>query len=215
MYSQEFDVTFQALPPPPVASTTALRFEENEISTLAPISEGSADPLAVFEQSLEIAFHVNVDALVHRMLLQRADHFETRAIADVGQPRVSMAAKIALQNQPFLCPIKKRAPLLEFKHAVRGFLRVDLRHSPVVQKLSPAHGVAKMNFPVVFRIDVSHRSSDAAFRHDGMGFAQKRLADQSGAGTLRRSFNRRPQPGAARANHNNVVFVCLVFFLSH
>jgi hypothetical protein len=46
-----------------------------------------------------------------------------------------------------------------------------LRLAPVFEQLAAAHGVAKMNFPVVFWIDVAHGRGDAAFGHDGVCFS--------------------------------------------
>ena len=167
------------------------------------------------EQALQVALHVNVDALVHRVLLQRADHFQPGAVANMGQARVAMAAEVALQNQTFFGAVEKRAPFLELEHAIGRFLGVDLRHAPVVEQLAAAHGVAKVHFPVVFGIDVAHRRGDAAFRHDGVGFAEQRFADQSGLDALRRCFDGGAQAGAASADDHDVVFVGFVLFFSH
>ena len=66
VYSQEFEVIFQALPMPPVASTTALALKTHELAALAPVAERARDPVAVLEQALDVALHVDVDALVRR-----------------------------------------------------------------------------------------------------------------------------------------------------
>ena len=94
--SQELDVNFHALPTPPVASTTALALKRTNLPVGAPVAEGAADPVAVLEQALDVALHVHVDALVHRVLLERADHLEAGAVADVGEARVAVAAEVAL-----------------------------------------------------------------------------------------------------------------------
>ena len=43
VYSQEFEVIFQALPMPPVASTTALAWNTIEPPRLAPVAEAAGD----------------------------------------------------------------------------------------------------------------------------------------------------------------------------
>ena len=63
---------------------------------LAPVADRPADAVAVLEQALDIALHVDVDALVHGVLLERADHLEAGAVADVGEARVAVAAEVAL-----------------------------------------------------------------------------------------------------------------------
>src|SRR6185436_4800038 len=65
VYSQEFDVMLHALPP-------------------APVAEHAGDPSAVHEQFERRALHVELDALVHAVVLQRADQLESGAVADVG-----------------------------------------------------------------------------------------------------------------------------------
>src|SRR6266508_3285596 len=62
--SHELEVIFQHLPMPPVA-------------------ERARDARAVREQAVDGAFHEDVDALVDRVLLEGAEHFEARAVAHV------------------------------------------------------------------------------------------------------------------------------------
>ncbi len=111
------------------------------------------------------------------VLLQGADHFQAGAVADMGQARVAMTAEVALENQPFFGAVEERAPFLELKHPIRRFLSVDLRHAPIIKQLAAAHGIAKVNLPVVFRVDVAHGRGDAAFGHDGMRFAKQGFAN--------------------------------------
>ncbi len=116
----------------------------------------------------------------------------------------------ALENVAGFRAIEERPPLFEFADAIGRFLGVKLGHAPVVQKLSAAHGVAKMRFPVVGRVHVGHRGGDAAFGHDGVGLSEERLADHSYGGALRKGFNGRTQPRAAGADDENVVLAGLV-----
>src|SRR5512134_2646101 len=114
---------------------------------------------------------------MNRVLLKRADHFEAGAVADMRQPSITMSTEIALQNQTIVGSVEQRTPFFELKYAIRRFLGVDLRHPPVVEKLATAHGIAKMNLPVIFRINVAHGRGDASFGHYGVSLAQKRFAD--------------------------------------
>src|SRR6267143_181581 len=98
---------------------------------------------------------------MHAAVLQRANHLEPGAIADVTETFEGMAPKGALQNLAITGAIKKRSPLFEFTHALRRFLSMNLGHAPVVQKLAAAHRVAKMRAPVVRRVDIGHRGGDA------------------------------------------------------
>ena len=128
----------------------------------------------------------------------------------MAQALESVPAKGALQNLAFFCAIKKRSPLLQFTDAVRSFLRVQLRHAPVVQQFSAAHGVAKMHFPIVRGIHVGHGRGDAAFGHYRVGFAKQRFANHAYRRALRQSFDRRAQSCAARADDQYIVFANLV-----
>ena len=124
-----------------------LRLENPETSALAVIAKRAHDAIAVLEQRHDRLFHVNRDALMNAVILQRANHFQTRAVADVRQARIAMAAEIALRNFAFLRAIKHRASF-EFVHAGGRFLGVQFRHAPVVDVLATAHCVGEMDFPV-------------------------------------------------------------------
>ena len=113
------------------------------------------------------------------VILQRADHFEAGAVAHVGQPRIAMAAEVALQDLAVLGAVEDRAPGFELADAGRGFLGVQFGHAPVVEVLAAAHGVGEVDPPVVAVVDVAHRRRHAAFGHDGVRLAEQRLADQA------------------------------------
>ena len=195
---------------PPVASTTALASKQLEASALALVAERAGDAVAVLEQRDDRALHVHVDALVDAVILQRADHLEAGAVADVGQPRVAVAAEVPLEDAAVLRPIEHRAPRFELAHAVGRFLRVQLRHAPVVHVLAAAHRVGEVDLPVVAIVDVGERRGDAAFGHHRVRLAEERLADQADRHARRRGFDRRAQAGAAGADDEDVVFVGLV-----
>jgi hypothetical protein len=100
--------------------------EHDELPALAPVGDRARDPLAVLEQPVHGALHEHVDAEVHGVLLERADHLEAGPVADVREARVAVAAEVALQDAPVLRPVEERAPALQLEHAVRRLLRVEL-----------------------------------------------------------------------------------------
>src|SRR6185436_19017235 len=90
-----------------------LALEHDEATGLTPVAEHAGDPIAVLEQLERGALHVEVDALVHAVILQRADHLEARAITGVREARIAMAAEVTLADQAVLRAIEHRTPLLE------------------------------------------------------------------------------------------------------
>src|SRR5437660_1770089 len=98
---------------------------------------------------------------MHAAVLERANHLEPGAIADVTKALEGMSAKGALQDLTITRAIKKRSPLFEFTHALRRLLGMNLGHAPVVEKLAAAHRVAKMRAPVVSRVNVGHSGGDS------------------------------------------------------
>src|SRR4051812_2116249 len=89
------------------------RFEKPETSALAIVAESTRDALAVLEERDDGLLHVHVDRLMDRVILERADHLETGAVAHVREPRVAVSAEVALENAPIGSPIEQRAPRFE------------------------------------------------------------------------------------------------------
>jgi len=71
----------------------------------------------------------------------------------------------------------------------------------------------EVHLPVVLRPHVPSRR-DAALGHDGVGLAEERLAHEADRHALRRRLDGRAQPGAARADDQDVVLVRLVLLRS-
>src|SRR5262249_2399436 len=147
--------------------------EDDELPALAPVGDGARDAPAVLEQPVDGALHEDVDAEVHRLLLERPDHLEAGPVADVGESRVAMAPEVALEDAAVLGPVEEGAPALELEDAIRRLLRVELRHAPVVEHLPAAHGVAEMNLPAVLRPDVPEGGGDPALGHDRVRLAEE------------------------------------------
>jgi hypothetical protein len=184
-----------------------LRLEHDEPSLLAPISDRTNAAPAVGQQPHDRALHVHIESLLHAAILQRANHLQPGAIPDVAQPLIGVPSECPLQNISVRGAIENRAPLFKFPHPLRRFLRMKLRHAPVVQHLSAAHGVAKVRLPPIGGVHVPHRRSDSAFRHHRVRFAQQRFAHHADRNALRQRFDRRSQPSTARADHQDILFV--------
>ena len=74
------------------------RFERAKAAAFAIVGKRADDPVAVFEQSHDRALHVHVDALMDAVILQRSNHLQAGAVADVGQPRILVPAEVALKD---------------------------------------------------------------------------------------------------------------------
>ena len=85
---------------------------------------------------------------LHAAVLQRADHLQAGAVADVRQARVGVAAERALQDAAVAGAVEDGAPALELAHALGRLLGVELGHAPVVQHLAADHRVAEVGLPV-------------------------------------------------------------------
>ena len=104
------------------------------------------------------------------VILERSDHLEPRAIADVREPWIPVAAEVALEDPSVPRAIEERSPGFQLAYPVRGFFGVQFGHAPVVHVLAAAHGVAEMDLPVVAIVHVAQCRGDAALGHDGMRF---------------------------------------------
>ena len=127
---------------------------------------------------------------MHAAILKCPNHLQSGAIADVTEPFKSMAAKSSLQDVAIVGSVEQRAPLFQFSNPLWRFLRMNLGHPPVIQKLAAAHCVAKMRAPFILPVDVGHRCRDATFSHYSVCFAEQRFAHNTNAGALGQRFNR-------------------------
>ena len=141
------------------------------------------------------------------MVLKCADHFQAGAVAHMGEPRIPMAAEIPLQNSTVAGPIEKRAPGLEFTYTRRSFLGMKFRHPPITQVLTAAHGVGKVNAPVVPVVHISHRRGYATFGHDGVCFAEKGFRNDRDLSTGGRDLDGSSQAGTTGAVDQNIVLM--------
>jgi hypothetical protein len=142
-------------------------------------------------------------------VLERADHLETGAIADVGETRVAVAAEVALQDAAVGGAVEAGAPRLELAHAVGSLAREELRHAPVVEQLAAAHGVAEVHLPAVARVRGGEGRRHPALGHDRVRLPEQRLAHETDRRARERGLDRRPEPRAAGPYHEHVVDVAL------
>jgi hypothetical protein len=197
------------------AQHDGLGFKNDEATGLTPVCKCACNAPTVHQQLRHRAFHINVYAQRHTAILQGANHFQACAITDVHEPFVGVAAKRTLHNVAVGSAVKQCAPLLKFAHAVGGFLRVELGHTPVIQKLAAAHGVAKVRLPAIRGVYIGHCRRNAAFGHHGVRFTKQRFADDSDRRALPQSFKRCAQPCAARTDDQDIVFMRFVLFVCH
>ena len=186
------------------------RPEHLEAATLALVAEGADDAPAVGQQAGDRALHVDVDPEVDPVILQRANHLETGAVADVREAGIAVSAEVALQDAAVGGAVEHRAPRLELADAIRRLLRVQLRHPPVVHVLAAAHRVGEVHLPVVAVVHVGEGRGNAALGHDGVRLAEERLAHEAHRYAGRRRFDGRAQPRAPGADDDHVVLVRLV-----
>ena len=184
-----------------------LGLEHVEASALAVVGQHAGRAPVVEEQLDDRVLHVHGHALVDGVILQRANQLEAGAIADVREPRIAVTAEVALVDAAVRRAIEDRAPALELAHAIGRFLRVQLRHAPVVDVLAAAHRVREVHLPAVAIVVVRHRRGHAALGHHGVRLAEERLADQSDGHAGVGGLNRRAKPGAAGADDQDVVAV--------
>src|SRR6185437_4682075 len=123
----------------------SLGMEDFESTSLAVVAHRADDAIAIFQQRDDSELHVDVDALVDAVILQRADHFKAGTVANVREARIAMAAEVALKDFPIGRAIEDGAPSFEFADAIGRFLSMELGHAPVVDVLPAAHRVGKMH----------------------------------------------------------------------
>ena len=128
----------------------------------------------------------------------------------MGEARIAVAAKIALENSTVPSPIEDRAPAFQFADAFGRFLGMQFSHAPVVDILAPAHCVGKMNLPIIAFIDVGQGRGHTPFGHDRVCLAEQGLADQTNFDARGGGLNGRAQSRTASANDEHVVFESFV-----
>jgi len=67
----------------------------------------------------------------------------------------------------------------------------------------------EVDLPVVAVVHVGQRRGDAALGHNGVGFAEERLADKADGDAERGRLDGGPEAGATGADDNDIVFLCL------
>ncbi len=70
------------------------------------------------QEAEHLDLHEHLDAVGHRLLLERPDELEPGAVADVGQSGEAVAAEVALEDEAVLGPVEQGAPVLELADPV-------------------------------------------------------------------------------------------------
>src|SRR5262249_57709552 len=109
------------------------RPEQHEFAVVAVVAEGTADPPRRVTEAfgdrglgehLEVAVAAAVLLQRDDLLLQRADELQSRAVADVGKPRILVAAEVALADLAVLGAVEQRTVGLQLPYALRRLLGV-------------------------------------------------------------------------------------------
>src|SRR5207237_9033003 len=87
-----------------------LGLEEYKAAAFTVVAKSAADAVAVLEQLDDGAFHVHGHPLMNAVVLQCADHFQTAAVADIGQARILVTAEVALENTAVLGAVEDCPP---------------------------------------------------------------------------------------------------------
>src|SRR6266850_7553565 len=126
--------------------------EQQESAALAVVSKRPHDTVSLFKERNDGALHVHVDSLMYAVILERPDHLQSRPVAYMCQTRVPVTAEISLKNISLFGAIEYRSPGFQLANAGGRFLRMEFGHAPDIDVLAAAHGIGKVNFPVVGRI---------------------------------------------------------------
>src|SRR6516225_9910990 len=82
------------------------RLEQQESPAFARVTERTGNAAVILDQGDNGRFHVHLNALMNAVILERPDHFKTRAVAHVSEPRVAMAAEVPLEDASVLRAIE-------------------------------------------------------------------------------------------------------------
>src|SRR5207237_5957532 len=104
--------------------------ENFEPAALAFVAESADRALTIFQDRQDGVLHEHVNSLMNTMILERADHLQAGAVADVSEARIFVAAEMSLQDTAVFRPIEDRTPRFQFAHAISRFFVVKLSHAP-------------------------------------------------------------------------------------
>ena len=189
-----------------------LRPKQLEAPALALVAERADDAVAVLEQPDDRALHVHVDPLVDAVILQRADHLEAGAVADVGEARIAVAAEVALQDACRPSSDRRRAPQASSSRTRSG---ASFACSSAMRQLFTYWPPRIVSAKWTFQLSRSSTlASAAAMPPSAITVCALPSSDLQTSPTdtpAADGFDGRPQPRAAGADDEHVVFVGLVF----
>jgi hypothetical protein len=121
-----------------------------------------------------------------------------------------VSTEVPLKDASILCSVKKGTPPFKLTHAVRGFLRMEFRHSGIREVLSTAHGVSKVYTPAVPFINIRQSGSDSTFCHDGVCFTEQGFADEPDSEVAYGGFNSGTKTSTTGSNYQYIIFMRFV-----
>ena len=186
-----------------------------EFTVNAGVGNSTSNTVAFLQEASNRVFHEDVNAFVNTAFLQRTDDLEPGCIADVGESREGVAAKVSLVDEVLWRAVKHGAPLFELPNTVGGFLGVEFGHAPVRKPLAALHRVVEVNLPPVSGVGVLEGCCATTFGHDRVGFAQQRFGDDGGLGAAAGCFDSSTESGTASSDDDDIVFVFGCVFAHH
>jgi hypothetical protein len=106
--------------------------EVDELAVLTRVGQGADDPPFLLEELGDGRLHVDFGVGSEDFLLHGPDELQARAVADVAEAAVGMAAEGALGDPALRRPVEECPPLLELVDPVWGLFGEGLDHPPVV-----------------------------------------------------------------------------------
>jgi hypothetical protein len=143
---------------------------------------------------------------VYAVVLKRSDHFETGAVAHMGQPWIPVSAEISLVDKSFFRTVEDSAPGLKEPNAFRGEFGMEFGHAPDIEEFSTPHGITEVDFPMIALIHIGKGSGYASFGHDRMGLPQERFHYDTRAHPPGRRFNGSAEGGSPGPHDKYIVF---------
>ena len=164
--------------------------------------------MAIVEQQIDDrVLHVDRDAQMDGVVLQRANQLQAGAIADVREARVAVAAEVALVDAAVRGAIEHGAPRLELADAIgrlcawSSAIRQLLTYWP--PRIVSAKCTCQLSRSSLLPIAAAMPPSAITV----CALPSKRLADEADRDASRGSFDRGAQAGAAGADDQHVVAI--------
>src|SRR6516164_6153096 len=184
--------------------------EQDKVSLLPVVSKGATDAVSVFHKGNHRAFHMYGNPLMNAVVLEGANHFQSRPVPNMGESGIFMPSKVPLEDPSVRCSVKQGSPGFQLIDTSGCFPRVKFCHPPVIHVLTAPHRIGKMDLPVVPVIHIGEGCGNATFRHYRVCFSQQGFAYQANRNAMCAGLDTGPKPRAPRPDHQYIVLVCIV-----